>query len=142
MKERIEQERAWFRSFQQLIFGIIGVLLTVVFPVISWTGHLFWGIVYIGPALVPVNVMYMRRSRMRQALNPPLAHRYRQQLWSDCFNTIAFFIALNGRELFESNEWYIVGVVVIGVAGWMTIRIEKRMKEEDVWLPTYEQLKG
>lgn len=41
MKERIEQERAWFRSFQQLIFGIGGVLLIVVLPVwyfCHWSG--------------------------------------------------------------------------------------------------------
>lgn len=142
MNERIDQERAWLRSFQQLIFGIVGVLLTVVFPVISWTNHLFWGILYTGLALVPVNVMYMRRYRMRRTLNPPLAHRYRQQLWSDCFNTIAFFIAINGGELFESNAAYIGGVLILGVAGWLTIRIEKRMKEEDVWRPTYNQMKG
>jgi len=142
MKERIEQERAWFRSFQQLIFGIFGVLLIVVFPVIAWTDHLFWGIVYTGLALVPVNVMYIRRSRMRQALNPPLTHRYRQQLRSDCFNTIAFFIAINGGELFESNVLYLGGLLMLIVAGLLTIRIEKQMKEEDVWRPTYEQLKG
>lgn len=67
MKERIERERAWFRSFQQLIFGIVGVLLIVVLPV-----------------------------------------------------------------------WYFV----IGVAGWMTMRIDKRLKEEDVWCPTYAQPRG
>ncbi|MFY9945843.1 MAG: hypothetical protein WAL07_07275, partial [Exiguobacterium chiriqhucha] len=79
MRERIEQERAWFRSFHQLIFGIVGVFLIVVLPVIAWTDHLFWGILYIGLALVPVNVMYIRRSRMRRTLNPKLSHLYRRQ---------------------------------------------------------------
>lgn len=142
MRERIEQERAWFRSFHQLIFGIVGVFLIVVLPVIAWTDHLFWGILYIGLALVPVNVMYIRRSRMRRTLNPKLSHLYRRQVGSDCFNTIAFFIALNGGELFESNVLYLGGLLMLIVAVLLTIRIEKRMKEEDVWLPTYEQLRG
>ncbi|WP_396129192.1 hypothetical protein [Exiguobacterium mexicanum] len=142
MKERIVQERAWLRSFQQLIFGIVGVFLIVVLPVIAWTDSLFWGIVYTGLVLVPVNVMYIRRSRMRRTLNPQLAQRYRQQLRSDMLNTIAFFIAINGGELLESNAAYIGGVLIVGVAGWLTMRIEKRMKEEDVWRPTYEQLRG
>lgn len=142
MRERIEQERAWFRSFQQLIFGIVGVFMVVIIPITMWTDSLFWGIVYTGLALVPVNVMYIRRYRMRRILHPPLAHRYRQQLWSDCFNTIAFFIALNGKQLFESGEWYIGGLLVIVLAGWMTMRIDKRLKEEDMWSPTYEQLRG
>lgn len=142
MKERIVQERAWLRSFQQLIFGIVGVFLIVVLPVIAWTDSLFWGIVYTGLVLVPVNVMYIRRSRMRRTLNPQLAQRYRQQLRSDMLNTIAFFIAINGGELLESNAAYIGGVLIVGVAGWLTIRIEKRMKEEDVWRPTYKQIRG
>lgn len=142
MKERIVQERAWLRSFQQLIFGIVGVFLIVVLPVIAWTDSLFWGIVYTGLVLVPVNVMYILRSRMRRTLNPQLAQRYRQQLRSDMLNTIAFFIVINGEELLESNATYLAGVLIVGVAGWLTMRIEKRMKEEDVWRPTYEQLRG
>lgn len=142
MKERIVQERAWLRSFQQLIFGVVGVFLIVVLPVIAWTDSLFWGIVYTGLVLVPVNVMYIRRSRMRRTLNPQLAQRYRQQLRSDMLNTIAFFIAINGGELLESNATYLAGVLIVGVAGWLTIRIEKRMKEEDVWRPTYKQIRG
>lgn len=142
MKERIVQERAWLRSFQQLIFGIVGVFLIVVLPVIAWTDSLFWGIVYTGLVLVPVNVMYILRSRMRRTLNPQLAQRYRQQLRSDMLNTIAFFIVINGEELLESNATYLAGVLIVGVAGWLTIRIEKRMKEEDVWRPTYKQMRG
>lgn len=142
MSERIEQEQAWFRSFQQLIFGIVGVFLVVVLPIITWTDHLFWGIVYTGLMLIPVNVMYIRRSRMRRTLNPKLSHLYRRQVGSDCLNTVAFFIAINGGELLESNATYIGGVLIVGVAGWLTMRIEKRIKEEDVWRPTYKQIRG
>ncbi|WP_214712173.1 MULTISPECIES: hypothetical protein [unclassified Exiguobacterium] len=139
---RVEAERAWFRAFHQLIFGILGVFLVIVIPATIWTDSLDWGIVYTGLMLVPINVMYVKRYRMRRTLNPQLSHLYRRQIGSDCLNTVAFFIAINGGKLLESNTAYIGGVLIVGVAGWVTMRIEKRMKEEDVWRPTYEQLRG
>lgn len=142
MNERIKQERTWSSSFQQLIFGIVVVFLLVILPVIAWTDRLFWGIVYTGLILIPVNVMYIRRYQMRRRLNLKLKHRYRQQLGSDMLNTVAFFIALNGDELLEAKVFYTVGLLVIVLAVWMTMRIDKRMKEEDVWFPTYKQTRG
>lgn len=118
------------------------MFLVIVIPATIWTDSLDWGIVYTGLMLVPINVMYVKRYRMRRTLNPQLSHLYHRQIGSDCLNTVAFFIAINGGKLLESNTAYIGGVLIVGVAGWLTMRIEKRMKEEDVWRPTYEQLRG
>ncbi|TCI24371.1 hypothetical protein EVJ27_11850 [Exiguobacterium sp. SH3S2] len=140
MSNRLEQERTWVCSFQQLMYGIVGMFLVVILPIVWWTDSLFWGIVYMALVLVPVNVMYIRRYQMRQRLNPKLTHRYRQQLGSDMLNTVAFFIALNGNELLGAKVFYTVGLLVIVLAGWMTMRIDKRMKQEDVWRSTYKEI--
>lgn len=132
MNERMTQEKAWRRLFDQWIFGIFGTLVVLMFPISLWTDDLTWGVLYIACALILLNILYVKRYRMRLSFQPELKGLYRRQLVRDGFNSAAFFLALNHQLLFTSNVAYMGVTVFIGGAMLWTLNVNKQTKQQDM----------
>lgn len=132
MNERMTQEKAWRRLFDQWIFGIFGTLVVLMFPISLWTDDLTWGVLYIACALIPLNILYVKRYRMRLGFQPELKGLYRHQLVRDGINSVAFFLALNHQLLFTSNVAYVCVTVFIGGAMLWTLNVNKQTKRLDM----------
>ena len=132
MNERITQEKAWKRLFDQWIFGIFGTLVVLMFPISLWTDDLTWGVLYIACTLIPLNMLYVKRYQMRLGFQPELKGLYRRQLARDGINSVAFFLALNHQFLFTSNVAYMGVTVFIGGAMLWTLNVNKQSKQQDM----------
>ncbi len=132
MNERITQEKAWKRLFDQWIFGIFGTLVVLMVPISLWTDDLTWGLLYIACTLIPLNILYVKRYRMRLSFQPELKGLYRRQLARDGINSVAFFLALNHQFLFTSNVAYVCVTVFIAGAMLWTWNVETQTKRQDV----------
>ncbi|MFN3633225.1 hypothetical protein [Exiguobacterium profundum] len=132
MNERMTQERAWNRLFDQWIFGLFGTLFVLMLPVSLWTDDLKWGALYIACTLIPFNILYMKRYRMRLTFHPELKELYRRQLARDGINSVAFFLVLNHEILFTSNVAYVCVMIFIGGALLWTWNVETQSKRQDV----------
>lgn len=132
MIERMTQEKAWRRLFDQWIFGLFGTFVVLMLPISLLTDDLTWGVLYIACALIPLNILYVKRYRMRLSFQPELKGLYRRQLVRDGFNSAAFFLALNHQLLFTSNVAYMCVTVFIGGAMLWTLNVNKQTKQQDM----------
>ncbi|WP_215144415.1 hypothetical protein [Exiguobacterium qingdaonense] len=132
MNERLTQEKAWKHSFDQWIFGLFGTFVVLMVFVGLFSGALTWGVLYIACTLIPLNILYVKRYRMRLGFQPELKGLYRRQLVRDGMNSIAFFLALNHQLLFTSNVAYVCVTVFIGGAILWTWDVEARTKRQDM----------
>lgn len=132
MNERITQEKAWKRLYDQGIFGIFGTLVVLMFPISLWTDDLTWGVLYIACTFIPLNILYVKRYRMRLSFQPELKGLYRRQLARDGINSVAFFLALNHQLLFASNVAYMGVTIFIGGAMLLTLNVNKQTKQQDM----------
>jgi hypothetical protein len=132
MIERMTQEKAWKRLFDQWIFGLFGTFVVLMLPISLFTDDLTWGVLYIACALIPLNILYVKRYRMRLSFQPELKGLYRRQLVRDGINSAAFFLALNHQLLFASNVAYMGVMVFIGGAMLWTLNVNKQTKQQDM----------
>lgn len=132
MNERMTQERAWNRLFDQWIFGLFGTFFVLMLPIDLWMDDLKWGALYIAFTLIPLNILYMKRYRMRLTFHPELKGLYRRQLARDGVNSVAFFLALNHQLLFTANVTYVWVTAFIGGAVLWTWNVEMQTKRHDV----------
>ena len=137
MNERMIQEKAWARLFDQWIFGLFGTFFVLMLPISLWTDDLKWGALYIACILIPLNLLYMKRYRMRLMFHPELKGLYRRQLARDGINSVAFFLGLNHGILFTSNVAYVYVMIFIGGAFLWTWNVESQTKRHDI---KYKQL--
>lgn len=61
MIERMTQEKAWERLFDQWIFGLFGTFVVLMLPISLLTDDLMWGVLYIACTLIPLNILYVKR---------------------------------------------------------------------------------
>lgn len=132
MSERMTQEKAWKRLYDQWIFGLFGTLFVLMLPISLLTDELTWGVLYIACTLIPLNILYVKRYRMRLSFQPELKGLYRRQLARDGINSVAFFLALNHQLLFTSNVAYVCVTVFIAGAMLWTWNVETQTKRQDV----------
>lgn len=132
MSERMTQEMAWKRLYDQWIFGLFGTLFVLMLPISLLTDELTWGVLYIACTLIPLNILYVKRYRMRLSFQPELKGLYRRQLARDGINSVAFFLALNHQLLFTSNVAYVCVTVFIAGAMLWTWNVETQTKRQDV----------
>ncbi|WDH76307.1 hypothetical protein PTI97_01905 [Exiguobacterium marinum] len=132
MSERMTQEKVWKRLFDQWIFGLFGTFVVLMLPISLLTDDLTWGVLYIACTLIPLNILYVKRYRMRLGFQPELKGLYRRQLARDGINSGAFFLALNHQLLFTSNMAYVGVTVFIGGAMLWTLNVNKQTKQQDV----------
>ncbi|WP_214696893.1 hypothetical protein [Exiguobacterium sp. s160] len=118
--------------FDQWIFGIFGTLVVLMVPISLWTDDLTWGVLYIACTLIPLNILYVKRYRMRLSFQPELKGLYRRQFARDGINSVAFFLALNHQLLFTSNVAYVCVTVFIAGAMLWTWNVETQTKRQDV----------
>ncbi len=131
MNERMTQEQAWKRLFDQWIFGLFGTFVVLMLPISLLTDELTWGVLYIACTLIPLNILYVKRYQMRLGFQPKLKGLYRRQLARDVINSVACFLALNDQLLFTSNVAYIYVTVFIGGAILWTLNVNKQTKRQD-----------
>lgn len=131
MNERMTQEKAWKRLFDQWIFGLFGTFVVLMLPISLLTDELTWGVLYIACALIPLNILYVKRYQMRLGFQPKLKGLYHRQLARDVINSVACFLALNDQLLFTSNVAYIYVTVFIGGAILWTLNVNKQTKRQD-----------
>lgn len=131
MIERMTQEKAWKRLFDQWIFGLFGTFVVLMLPISLLTDDLTWGVLYIACTLIPLNILYVKRYRIRLGFQPELKGLYRRQLSRDGINSVAFFLALNHQLLFTSNVAYMGVTVFIGGAMLWTLNVNKQTKQQD-----------
>ncbi|MGH1444250.1 MAG: hypothetical protein ACRAUN_12240 [Exiguobacterium profundum] len=132
MIERMTQEKAWKRLFDQWIFGLFGTFVVLMLPISLLTDDLTWGVLYIACTLIPLNILYVKRYRMRLRFQPELKGLYRRQLVRDGINSAAFFLALNHQFLFTSNVAYMGVTIFIGGAVLWTLNVNKQTKQQDM----------
>lgn len=132
MNERTTQEKAWKRLFDQWIFGLFGTFVVLMLPISLLTDDFTWGVLYIACTLIPLNMLYVKRYRMRLGFQPKLKGLYRHQLVRDGINSVAFFLALNHQLLFTSNVAYVCVAVFIGGAMLWTLNVNKQTKQQDM----------
>ncbi|OGX78804.1 hypothetical protein A6395_10255 [Exiguobacterium sp. SH31] len=132
MSERMTQEKAWARLFDQWVFGLFGTFLVLMLPISLWTDELKWGALYIACTLIPLNILYMKRYRMRLTFHPELKGLYRRQLARDGINSVAFFLVFNYGILFTSNVAYVCVMIFIGGALLWTWNVETQTKHHDI----------
>lgn len=131
MNERIMKEKAWKRLFDQWIFGLFGTFVVLMLLISLFTDDLTWGVLYIACALIPLNILYVKRYRMRLRFQPELKGLYRRQLVRDGINSATFFLTLNHQLLFASNVAYMGVTVFIGGAMLWTLNVNKQTKQQD-----------
>ncbi|WP_313532638.1 hypothetical protein [Exiguobacterium profundum] len=132
MNERIMKEKAWKRLFDQWIFGLFGTFVVLMLPISLLTDDLMWGVLYIACALILLNILCVKRYRMRLRFQLELKGLYRRQLGRDGINSAAFFLALNHQLLFTSNVAYMGVTVFIGGAMLWTLNVNKQTKQQDM----------
>jgi NADH:ubiquinone oxidoreductase subunit 6 (subunit J) len=132
MNERIAKEKSWKRLFDQWIFGLFGTFVVLMLPISLLTDDFTWGVLYIACTLIPLNILYVKRYRMRLRFQPELKGLYRRQLVRDGINSAAFFLALNHQLLFASNVAYMGVTVFIGGAMLLTLNVNKQTKQQDM----------
>ncbi|WP_214738184.1 hypothetical protein [Exiguobacterium sp. s162] len=132
MNERIAKEKSWKRLFDQWIFGLFGTFVVLMLPISLLTDDFTWGVLYIACTLIPLNILYVKRCRMRLRFQPELKGLYRRQLVRDGINSAAFFLALNHQLLFASNVAYMGVTVFIGGAMLLTLNVNKQTKQQDM----------
>ncbi|WP_214786148.1 hypothetical protein [Exiguobacterium sp. s183] len=132
MNERMTQEKAWKHLFDQWIFGLFGTLFVLMLPISLWTDNLMWGVLYIACTLIPLNMLYVKRYRMRLGFEPELKGLFRRQLVRDGINSVAFFLALNHQFLFTSNVAYVCVTAFISGAMLWTWNVETQTKRQDM----------
>ncbi len=131
MNERMTKEQAWKRLFDQWIFGLFGTFVVLMLPISLLTDELTWGVLYIACTLIPLNILYVKRYRIRLGFQPELKGLYRRQLARDVINSVACFLALNHQILFTSNVAYMCVTVFIGGAVLWTWKVETQTKRQD-----------
>ncbi|WP_214704041.1 MULTISPECIES: hypothetical protein [unclassified Exiguobacterium] len=131
MNERITKEKAWKRLFDQWIFGLFGTFVVLMLPISLLTDELTWGALYIACTLIPLNILYVKRYRMRLRFQLELKGLYRRQLVRDGINSVACFLALNHQLLFTSNMAYVGVTVFIGGAMLWTWNVKIQTERED-----------
>lgn len=132
MNERIMKEKAWKRLFDQWIFGLFGTFVVLMLLISLFTDDLTWGVLYIACTFIPLNILYVKRYRMRLSFQPELKGLYRRQLARDGINSVAFFLALNHQLLFASNVAYMGVTIFIGGAMLLTLNVNKQTKQQDM----------
>ncbi|WP_214822382.1 MULTISPECIES: hypothetical protein [unclassified Exiguobacterium] len=125
------KEQAWKRLFDQWIFGLFGTFVVLMLPISLLTDELTWGVLYIACTLIPLNILYVKRYRIRLGFQPELKGLYRRQLARDVINSVACFLALNHQILFTSNVAYMCVTVFIGGAVLWTWKVETQTKRQD-----------
>ena len=139
MNERIMKEKAWKRLFDQWIFSLFGTFVVLMLPISLLTDDLMWGVLYIACTLIPLNILYVKRYRMRLRFQPELKGLYRRQLGRDGINSAAFFLALNHQLLFASNVAYMCITVFIGGAMLWTLNVNKQTEQDMEYIHFYKE---
>lgn len=143
---RIEQERQWLRSWQQLLFGIVGTAAIPPLLIIPFTNGDYiwiWIVVVTGFALIPLTNMNVKKYQIRKSHTSDTSlHRlYRKQLISDGFAIISIFLLINGDQLWN-NEFIHWGTSALtGVAIYWILRLDHQLRKKDLHMPTPDELK-
>ena len=139
-EKRIEAEKRWRTSFQQLVFGLVcgWVVYVMVAPIFGGMDDMSTDAMLLALALLPIGYQLWRRYELRCRFDETKRRLYRQALLRDLAVAVSFVMVLNQPIWFTTDLAFSGMLIVLGIGIGLHRHVERRLIERD---PAYARLR-